>query len=207
LFDLVSGVRGLLFACILQVWSNCSTLSVESGDCFSCVCCMSGAILWPCQWSPVLVICLYFAGLEQSPDPVSGVLRLLLACISQVWSNLSTLPSDCYSFVFCRSGAIVRPCQCCGDCYLLVFCRSSNYLTLSVESGDSYSLVFCIVWSNCLTLSVDSGDCRSGAIIRPCQWSPVFVICFYCVDLKQLFDHVSGVRWLVLARICSGLEK
>ena len=65
----------------------------------------------PCQWSPVLVICLYFAGLEQSPDPVSGVLRLLLACISQVWSNLSSLPSDCYSFVFCRSGAIVRHCQ------------------------------------------------------------------------------------------------
>ena len=114
LFDLVSGVRGLLFACILQVWSNCSTLSVEPGDCFSRVCCMSGAIVRPCQWSPVLVICLYFAGLEQSPDPVSGVLRLLLACISQVWSNLSTLPvesSDCYSFVFCRSGAIVRPCQ------------------------------------------------------------------------------------------------
>ncbi len=62
----------------------------------------------------MLVIRLYFVGLEQSADPVSGFQRLLLACISQVWSNPSTLPvesSDCYSFVFCRSGAIVRPCQ------------------------------------------------------------------------------------------------
>ena len=124
---------------------------------------------------------LYFAGLEQLFDLVVGVWCLLFACISEVWRNCLTL-SVVWRLLFA------------------VFCRS--YLTLSVESGDSYSLVFCIVWSNCLTLSVDSGDCRYGAIIRPCQWSPVMVICFYFVDLKQLFDHVSGVRWLVLARIC-----
>ncbi len=114
----------MFFACILQV----------------------RAIMRPCQWSPVLVICLYSAGLLQSPDPVSGVLRLLFACVWQVWSNCSTQPE---------------------------------------ESGDCYSFVFC----------------RSGAIVRPCRRSPVLVICFCLVDLKQLFDPVSGVRWLVLARI------
>ena len=153
-------------------------LSVESSACYLFVFCRSGAITRPCQWSSAIVISLYFTGLEQSFNPASpvivtrlyfagleqlfdlvrGVWCLLFACILEVWRNCSTL-SVVWRLLFA------------------VFCRS--YLTLSVESGDSYSLVFCIVWSNCLTLSDVSGDCRYGAIIRPCQWRPVMVICFY----------------------------
>ena len=99
----------MLFACILQVWGNDLTLSVVSGDCYLLEFYRPGAIPRSCQWSPVLVICLYFAGLEQSFNPVGGVRRLVLACILQLWSNYSTLSvesGDCYSLVFCTSGAI-----------------------------------------------------------------------------------------------------
>jgi hypothetical protein len=41
----VSGVPRLLFACISQVWSKHSFLSVEFGDCYSLVCCRSGATI------------------------------------------------------------------------------------------------------------------------------------------------------------------
>ena len=51
-------------------------------------------------------------------------------------------------------------------------------MTMSVESDDCYLLVFC----------------RSGPIMRPCQWSPVIVICLYVAGLEQIFDLVSGVR-------------
>jgi hypothetical protein len=146
----------LLFACILQVWGNDLTLSVVSGDCYLLEFYRSGAIPRSCQWSPAI----------------------LFACMLQVWSNLSTL-----------SGVS-------GDCYFLGCCR---YTTLSMESGDYYLFDYCKsgalvrpcqwslvivffacvlqVWSNCSTLSVESGDCflvlfsRPGAIIRPCQWS------------------------------------
>ncbi len=121
--------------------------------------CKSGAIIRPCQCSPVIVICLYiagleplfdlvsgvrplfllyFAGLDQLCDLVSGVLCLLFACILQFWSNQSTLLEEF------------------GDCYELVLCGA-------------------------------------GAIIQPCQWSPLIVIGLYFASLEQLFDLVSGV--------------
>jgi hypothetical protein len=71
--DPVSGFRRLLLACISQVWSNYSTLSLQFSDCYSLVCCRSGAIIRNCRWGPVFAISLYFAGLEQCVEPVSGV--------------------------------------------------------------------------------------------------------------------------------------
>jgi hypothetical protein len=68
-----------------------------------------------------------------------------------------------------------------------------------VESGDCYLLVSLQVWSNCSTLAAESGGCcllvfgRSGAIIRPWQWSQVIVICLRFAGLGQLLDLGSGV--------------
>ncbi len=67
------------------------------------------AVILPCQWSLVIVICLCFAGLEQIFDLVIavhfvdlkqvfnlaiGVRWWVLARILQVWSNHSTLSME-----------------------------------------------------------------------------------------------------------------
>ena len=100
--------------CLSQVWSNYLALSVESAACYLFVFCRSGAIVRPCQWSRVIVMCLYFADSEQLFDLVSGVRWLSFVCILEVWSNyliLSVESGDCYFLVYCSSGAIVRPSQ------------------------------------------------------------------------------------------------
>jgi hypothetical protein len=81
--DPVSGVLRRLLACISQVWNNPSTLPVESSDCYSFVFCRSGAIVRPCRRGLVLAICLYFRGLEELFDPVSGV-AIVICCILPV---------------------------------------------------------------------------------------------------------------------------
>ena len=45
LVDLNSGVRCLLVACNLQVWSNYVAMSGEPGDCYLLVFCRSGAMI------------------------------------------------------------------------------------------------------------------------------------------------------------------
>ena len=86
--------RRIVFACVLRVWSSDSTLLVESGDCYLLLFCRSGALARPCKYSPAVVICLDFGGLNQLFNRVSGVLRLLLACILQGWSNYESLSAE-----------------------------------------------------------------------------------------------------------------
>ncbi len=45
LVDLNSGVRCLLVACNLQVWSNYVAMSGETGDCYLLVLCRYGAMV------------------------------------------------------------------------------------------------------------------------------------------------------------------
>ena len=73
LFELVSGAQCLLFFCMLQVWSNHTSLSVVSRDCYLLVFRRSGASIHSCQWSLVIVILLYVVGLEQLFDLVGRV--------------------------------------------------------------------------------------------------------------------------------------
>ena len=63
----------------------------KSGGWYSLAFCRSGAIIQPCQWSLMIVICLCVAALEQWLNLASGVRRLFFVCVLQVWSNYSTL--------------------------------------------------------------------------------------------------------------------
>jgi len=120
LFNPVTAVQWLLFACMLQVWSYYSKLSVGSGVCYFLVFCRSRAMCWTCQWSPVTVISLYFEGLEQLFDPVCGVRWLFSACILQVWNKYWTLTFLC---------GLVRTCV---DLFLGGLAPSRAYSALSV---------------------------------------------------------------------------
>ena len=93
----------MIFACVLQVWSNYPTPALGLGTGYLHVFCKSGATTQPQRWGRVIEfagieqvwsnyptrrvvdICLCLAGLEQLSDRSAGVWYWISARILQVW--------------------------------------------------------------------------------------------------------------------------